>query len=102
MCLVEMIKKLFCLVEEKSKKIENIIGINLLLYPYQINFFAHYNFIKKLYIDGHFIKKYKQLKNPKANVKKITNVKGKKKKMNTNKNKYEQRRRSNRGRRNTK
>ena len=33
-----------------------------------------------MYIDGHFIKKYKWLKNPKANVKKITNVKEKKKK----------------------
>ena len=41
MCLVGGMKKwndekLFCLVNEKSERIENVVYINLLLYPYYI------------------------------------------------------------------
>ena len=41
MCLVGGMKKwndgkLFCLVNEKSERIENVVYVNLLLYPYSI------------------------------------------------------------------
>ena len=41
MCLVRGMKKwkdkkLFCLVNEKSERIENVVYVNLFLYPYYI------------------------------------------------------------------
>ena len=50
MCLVgEMEKwkdgKLVCLDEKKNERIKNIVGINLLLYPYYLKYYSIFLFL---------------------------------------------------------
>ena len=56
-CLVgEMEKwrdgKLLCLDEKKNERMKNIVGINLLLYPYYLNYYIFiFNYITHKYIN---------------------------------------------------
>ena len=57
MCLVgEMEKwrdgKLVCLDEKKNERMKNIVGINLLLYPYYLKYYIFiFNYIAHKYIN---------------------------------------------------
>ena len=56
-CLVREIEKqkdekLVCLDEKKNEKMKNIVGINLLLYPYYLKYYIFiFNYITHKYIN---------------------------------------------------
>ena len=57
MCLVGKMEKrrdekLICLDEKKNERMKNIVGINLLLYPYYLKYFIFiFNYITHKYIN---------------------------------------------------